>query len=193
MKNSVFVGAQMEWCTFTGSDISGATFFEANLSSSHFFDCTGFKARFQLSYLQMAFFNGGVFSGSDFSGSFLSAVSISVANLTNVCFCGAYTLNFRVVGSNGDLTSFHYLQFDEFSQFKANRLRLASLRGSKLEKIPPSECDVSMFFGDLSVNLPVGITRPDFWPKQILDDATFSTELARWRASPSTYTPPEGG
>ena len=46
-------------------------------------------------------------------------------------------------------------------------------------------------FGDASVTLPEGLTRPAHWPTEALDPRTYRTHRDLWRENPSAYRPPD--
>jgi hypothetical protein len=60
--------------------------------------------------------------------------------------------------------------------------------------VPISEAQVKSTFGDASVKLPEGISRPTHWPDWKLPSViehAFHTEWQKWQANPDTYTPPK--
>ena len=57
--------------------------------------------------------------------------------------------------------------------------------------VPLSLVQIDQMFGDGTVTLPEGVTRPAHWPDWKLDSRDFITEWRKWQADPENYTPPK--
>ena len=82
-------------------------------------------------------------------------------------------------------------QMDASTNLTEALLRGASVRFVDYTTVDFSQSQIDSMFGDGSITLPDHVTRPAHWPTRELDPGEFQTEYAKWRTSPSTYTPPD--
>ena len=85
-------------------------------------------------------------------------------------------------------------RFDARTSFRDAKLPTASWKDVDLSMVRLSQAQVNTTFGDTSVILPEGLTRPAHWPSWKLPwtgENSFNSERARWRENPAGYHPPD--
>ncbi len=122
----------------------------------------------------------------DFTKARLEDAHLEGANLWDAHLEGADLRGAHLEGA--DLGGAH---LDEKTSLTDATLRGASVREVDWSMVNISQDQVNSIFGDASVTLPPGITRPAHWPDTELDPLSFEAEYNKWRADPATYTPPK--
>ena len=108
-------------------------------------------------------------------GAYLGQARMEGASLWHARMEGAYLWQARMDAANS---------------LDGANLSEAAVRELDLSSVPIAPDQVASMFGDGSVILPPGMTRPAHWPKQGLSARGFTTEYRKWRADPAAYTPP---
>lgn len=65
-----------------------------------------------------------------------------------------------------------------------------NLLGQLHTEISYPEKLLSLAFGDSTVSLPNGLSRPEHWPRIELDISCFNKEWKKWLSNPAAYSPP---
>ena len=158
--------ARMEWADLREARMEGADLTRARMEVAN--PC---RARMEGADLTRARMEGADLSWARMEGAVLSAARMEGADLTLARMDAATDLTGAVVSK-------------------------ATVRYVDYSGVRISMDQVKSMFGDATVTLPNGITpaSPDWpahWPKFELDWDDFSTEYEKWRADPTTYTPPD--
>ncbi|AUH63065.1 pentapeptide repeat-containing protein [Paracoccus zhejiangensis] len=153
--------ARLEGADLRGARLEGADLTQARLERADLRDARLEGADLTLARLERADLRDARLEGAD----------LTLARLERAILLGA-----RLEGANLNTAS----------------LRGAALRSADLTTAVDLTADqIGSFFGDASVILPEKFRPPPaHWPDWVLDFETSSSEYRRWRANPSTYTPP---
>jgi uncharacterized protein YjbI with pentapeptide repeats len=203
-------GADLSGASLEGVDANQVMMIGADLSGSRL-DCGNFSgATLQAVNLFSAFMEDADFSGSKMEGAtlengrlervFFSKASLAGSNLAQASLQSSFFQGAGLEGVDLRVANMHNSDFRQ-SRMEGVDIWAANLQGAKLQAVDMSLVKnlatdrVVTAFGDASTVLPGGkgpgsAEWPAHWPKAKLDYNTYQTELAKFRASPSTYAPP---
>lgn len=146
-------------------------------------------ARLDRARLEGANLGEALLAGARLHQARLDGAAINAADLSRT--------DLREASLNGLQAQGATLDFADLAQagLAGGQWRAATFDNALLRQ---TDCDAEDFdptafaraFGDASVRLPDGITRPDHWPTWTLDPAAYQAEVFRWRADPLAYAPP---
>lgn len=173
-----------------GFDLSGSNFVKANLSGARLEGANLNGARMANANLSAARMEGAILLGGQMEMANLWAAQMEIADLTMACLTRATLTFVRMEGA--DLS---FAQMERATLFLP-RLEGANMQGTAAQFVDftyarMSADQVKLIFGDGSTKLPDTIPRPAHWPMVELDPQTFNNELAKYRANPVTYSPPD--
>lgn len=210
--DAVFSGALLAHARMEGADLrlarmEGADLRWARMTGANADYLRGDGADLGFARLEAAVFTGAKLSGANLYRASAPAAQFNgalmpLAELRLICLHGANLRFCRLQGGNlinADLTQSSLvearIQFaDLFSSKIGAVLRGANLRHTNLQGKFVTTVSLGQTFGDASVTLPEGITRPAHWPDWTLPDAgenSFITQWRKWQTNPAAYTPPD--
>ncbi len=159
MQGAVLVEARMQGADLSGARMQGAVLLEARMQGA---DLRG--ARMQGADLSEAQMQGAVLSEAQMQGAVLLGAQMQGAALRWARMQGADLLEARM---------------DASTDLSAATLRGAALRSVDFSDVSISQEQVDSLFGDQTVILPEGLTRPD-WPE--IDEHAWLLFKKQWRA-----------
>lgn len=185
MEGAFLTCSRMEGATLRYARIGGANLGNARMEGADLSD-----ARMEGADLIDARMEGADMSGALMVGTFLTDTCMEGANLRNVRMQGARLIDARMDGA--DMSGARFDAWTLWANlFGAAVLQGVALIGVDLRATPIASDQVAQTFGDGRTKLPDTIPRPAHWPRARLGFVDFPTELAKWRADPKNYIPPE--
>ncbi|WP_424986614.1 pentapeptide repeat-containing protein [Microbulbifer sp. S227A] len=169
MQRTNFRRAKMQGANLCGTKIQEADFLSAQMQKADLSAAHMKEANFLGAKMQGADLRGAKFEEADLRGAKLQA-----ANIVAVEMQGADLFGAQMQG-----TELHWAKKDATTNFSSTALRGASLRFVDLSDTNISQEQVDSLFGDQTVTLPKGLTRPD-WPE--IDEDDMTTFRDKWRA-----------
>lgn len=184
MQGARLFGAQMQGATLDWAEMQGAWINAAEMQGASLNGALMQGARLGKAQMQEASLEESQVQGARLVGTQMQGAQLNQAHMQGAMLDGA-----QVQGASLDgITVNEKTSFDQASLGNA---RLSEIDFRDAPNLAASLSDAfTTLFADASVLLPPDHPRPDHWPAWKLDPNTFSTEYAKWRASPSTYTPP---
>ncbi len=190
MEGASLIMARVEGARLEGARMEGASLYEAGMEGARLDG-----ARMEGASLYWAWMEGASFDGARLEAASFYRARMEGASLDEARMEGASLYRARMEGAS--LTEARM----EGANLHGARMEGASLHGARMEGAVLRDTNLSgatgltpehlaTSFGDGSVVLPEGLEPPAHWPKHRLSPRDFNTERDRWRASPSTYTPP---
>lgn len=187
-------GANLQNAELSGLNLSGARLDEARLDGAflHFSRLEGASlrmARAQRAKLEAARLQGAVLSEAQMGpASFINA-RLEGANLVAADLEGALLAGARM--NEADLT---FARMNGRTTVIRADITCAALKESDFSKVDFTQAQINSAFGDASVVLPEGITRPQHWPRWKLPDwgeNEFDDQWRKWLGDPEGYKPPD--
>jgi len=86
-------------------------------------------------------------------------------------------------------TNLSKANFDNETKLIGTNLQFSAVKSVDISTASIGQEQVSSLFGDGSVVLPAGLTRPAYWPEGILDWSDFTKRWRDWQAKVG-YVPP---
>jgi len=179
-----------------GFDLRELDFTKARLNDAHLEGANLWRAHLEGTNLGGAHLEGANLWRAHLEGTNLGGAHLDGADLGDAHLEGAILWSAHLEGTN--LRSAHLdgailwsAHLDEKTSLTDAALRGASVREVDWSMVNISQDQVNSIFGDASVTLPAGITRPAHWPDTELDPLSFEAEYNKWRVAPTTYTPPQ--
>ncbi len=170
LRNSTLSSANLRNASLWGASLEGARLDNANLEDAKLWNAVLFGAD-----LFAANLHGAHMQGANLRKANVSFAQLIEADLIEARMEGAILKGIQMEGT--ELTGV--------------TLGGAALSCLSLSNVPMSQDQVNVTFGDASVTLPVGFSRPAHWPRRELSPSDFETEWRKWQANPATYTPPD--
>ncbi len=189
-------GTNLPGARLEGADLLGARLEGANLSAARLEGANLSEARLEGADLRWARLQGANLSEARLEGADLSSARLEAANLIEARLEGARLSWTRLQGADLRAARLEGAKLIEAQLGENTSLSAATLRGAALREVNLSnarikQAQVNETFGDGSVTLPNGFTRPDHWPPRTLEFNEFLTEWRQWQADPAAYTPPD--
>lgn len=186
-----FSMANFNSADLTGSDVSMANFFGANLHAARLANTSSYRTNFSYTNLSVATFKDTFISNADFTG-----VSFSNTDFLNVVVSDS---NFQFTKLSGleVRNSVIYANRPRFGGFEGTDFTGLTITGSAFRNIDLSaavgisqetlECN----FGDASVLLPAGLSRPAHWSAHSAEGVfQFMANWRYWRERHELSWPP---
>lgn len=184
-------GANLHRANLAGAFLKEGRLEGATLQSAKLQGAVLWQARMDGAFLWLAHLSFAQLQEVGLEKASLTAARLEHANLKNARMQRAVLHEARLEGA--DLSA---ARFDARTSLQGAVFSEASWRDVDLSMLALSQDQINSTFGDASVTLPKGLTRPAHWPVWRLHDhdpsggPTFNSERNRWRSNPSTYTPP---
>ena len=181
--------ASLERAELRIANLNGASLVDASLEGASLADASLNEANLSGASLNGADVYGASLNGADLSGTSLDGADVYGASFNDASLNGASLKGAVLEGAsleNADLSTARLfgsterrLEIGSAASLKAATIFLAALRLADLSGVDMAELvGVDESFGDGSVILPVGATRPPRWCAATLDDPEF---FGRWR------------
>ena len=181
MQGVVSWQTQLQGASLVGAQLQGTFLWEVQLQGADLWD-----AQLQGANLKSAQLQGAKIWNAQLQGAKIWNAQLQWADLSGAQMQGANLRSAKLQGA--DLSGAQMSSATSFST--------ATLRGAALSEVDCSMIDLTQeqldsTFGDGSVIWPETLTRPAHWPLGELRWNDFHDELAKWRADPAGYVPPE--
>lgn len=202
LEGAQLIGACMEGANLRGARMEGANLWHAGLASA---DLSGARmagaylwdARMEGTDLSEARMEGASLFGARMQGTEFWQARMEGADLHEAWLAGAHLREVRMDRANlWGARMDGAILWDP--SVNAISLRKAKLGGAAIKKLELREDfeltdeQLSSVFGDASVTLPPGCSRPDHWPARVLTERAFLSRWAGWRLSRGEPWPPPG-
>jgi uncharacterized protein YjbI with pentapeptide repeats len=178
-------GANLYAARLEGADLGEARLEGANLREARLDRANLYKARLEGANLREARLERANLSAARLERANLGEGRLEGAELSAARLEGAHLWEARLDRAN--LSKAH---MDASTNLTDALLSFAAVRLVDYADIKLSQDQIEQMFGDGSVKLPEGVTRPAHWPDWELVWDEFPEEWRKWRDDPSTYTPP---
>lgn len=199
LSRALFVGVR-----FSHNSLIAANMEETQLTGAHFARyCKLEGASLIGADLTDAYFSEAALDNAVFTRSTIDCITINDSSLEFGTMIAAKGRGVQL----GDTSFFHskfgivdfsYSLFDGANHFLENlsrksRLEYVAFRDLNICGVVVSRIGLNGFFGDASVILPAGVSRPDHWPVWDLPwqgAHAFDVEWRKWQTDPEGYRPP---
>jgi len=177
--HAIFTGARMEGANLSEARMEGADLREARMEGANLSE-----ARMEGADLRGARMEGAVLVEARMEGAVLVEARMEGAVLVEARMEGANLRGARMEGA-----VLRGARMDAKTNFSAAVVRYAALKSITCVKPGLDQDQVNAMFGDGSVTLPKGLTRPAHWPEADLDWDDFEKQWRAWQRDQG-YTPP---
>ena len=206
-----FSGAQMNAARLEGAYLRDARMEGTNLSEAHIEGADVTAAHLEGANLQVARLEGAMLLWARLLGANLNAARFESAALLWAQLVGANLSHGRLEkadlraawmegadlsGTRMDGADLREARMDSRTSLAGATLRGAAARDVDWAAVPIGQDQIASMFGDASVILPEGLTRPGHWPDWALplyehdNPNDFDTQWRLWRSDPAAYRPP---
>jgi len=193
MEGAVLWGARMEGAVLWGARMEGANLREAQMAGTDLQ-----QARMEVAFLLQARMEGAFLLEARMEGADLTLVQMEGAKLWGARMAaarlrGAWMEGAFLSGARMEGADLRGARMDSRTSLSVATLRVAALRQVDYSDATISDDQIKSAFGDASVTLPAGMSRPDHWPEWELPDGdahAYDAEWRKWRDDPEGYTPP---
>lgn len=174
-------GADFRNARMEGAILSLTKLQKANLSVTRLEGADFGAARMDGAYLWQANLEKANFQRTRLDYTILSSARLARADLRGAKLTGALL----------DVAALSQARVDHDTDWDVTNIFGAAVSHIDFTYTPISADLINLTFGDASTILPAHIPRPAHWPKHVLHPSEFDAELAKWRADPDGYRPPE--
>jgi len=192
-------GANLSWTRLEGVRLKSSQLGGANMTNSHLQGANLECANLEEAVGVFSRLQGVNFELAHLEGADLKYASLECARINNANLECAMLREARLGGADVSWARlpaaclvgaiFEGGFFDGFPLDDAN-IAWSQFRSVDLSRLRLNPDQIAKAFGDASVTLPDGVSRPAHWPAHSLDNASFETQYQLWRANPATYRPP---
>ncbi len=207
LQNTRLEGASISEARLEGADLSRARMEGADLGWARLEGASLRSARMEGASLGQAQLEGASLEWARMEGAFLRSARLEGASLRQARMEGADLSWARTKGADLGWARLEGASLDwarmEGASFRWARMEGANLREARMEgaavqavnwsDTTVSQTQVQSMFGDASVILPPGLSRPAHWPVWQLPSIgknSFGGEWRKWRDDPAGYVPP---
>ncbi len=191
MEGAILVGAGLEGANLQEAWMEGVNLLEAWMEGANLRGAGLEGADLSWARLEGATLVGAGLEGANLRGARLEGVNLLEARLEGANLRGARLEGANLSWARLEGAILRGARLDETTSLIAASLQAAAIKEVDLSTVPISQAQVNETFGDDSVTLPDGLTRPAHWPRHVLHLLEFYTEWRRWQADPAAYDPPE--
>jgi uncharacterized protein YjbI with pentapeptide repeats len=200
MQGASLFHARMEGTNLSETWMEGANLGSARLEGSFFGRARMGGAILNNAIMEATQLNGARIEGADFFSARMAGAILNSARLEGSSLCGTGMEGSELHGTRltrADLSlariegaEFSYLEMDAQTNLTNAGMRRASVRFVDYTDVKLSQEQADQMFGDGSVKLPEGLTRPAHWPEWELGRDDFPEEWEKWQTDPEGYRPP---
>ncbi|MBR3370334.1 MAG: pentapeptide repeat-containing protein [Rhodobacteraceae bacterium] len=184
LQGADLMGVEMQGVNLRDAFIQGANLYESRMEGASLVGALVEGADFTLARLQ----------GTSFWRARMAGVDCSVARMEGVKLTDADIRKADFSDTGMERVYLRRVQIDDQTYFRGAKLEGAAFANVNLTSASVTQEQVSVAFGDASVELPKGLERPPNWPldklKIHIGKNSFPREWRKWRENPDTYKPP---
>lgn len=193
-------GARMEGARLFATQMKGAYLRDARMEGAIIDRARMEGARLTSARMEGARLDEAGMAGASLTAARMEGASLSGARMEATRLNGARMEAARLNGARMEGAKFEWTRMEGAELRKAHldaalNLTTAKLHGSSVwgvdfTSVQLSQRQIDQVFGDGSVMLSKGVTRPAHWPDWEMDVVEFYAEWRKWQADPGNYTPP---
>lgn len=190
MKGTDLSEAKLHGAYFVAAMLDGADLSETRMEAVDMSE-----AQLRGANLSFAGLNGANLYNARIMGAIMTYAVLERGNLQYAHLKGAYLVGAKIEAANFRKARMEAANLAKTRIISSTNLGSAVVNGAALwskdySKASLSQEQIDQMFGDGSVTLPEGLTRPAHWPDRVLSWGTFRAEWRKWQADPEGYVPP---
>jgi uncharacterized protein YjbI with pentapeptide repeats len=213
MDGATLTGSRMEGARLSGASLAGANLSIAHIEGAKLRHANISRANLQQAWMELADLvrarmegavlqgarmeraklNGGRLERADFRFARMEAAELTLARLEGATLLGAEIGHAILAIARLEGADFRGVKIDKGTNFGGAVFRQTAITSIDWSSANISQEQIDATFGDASVVLPKGITRPAHWPDWRLPSGgehEFEAEWHKWQADPASYRPP---